>query len=170
MTTQAVQYSGIVIDGLGTPGRVTNWLALPDTATLAQTRAALDVWAAAVDGCIDGAFTQLYAVLTPPLPGTVKGPTGPTWAASNIGQTCDMSFSVTGTSARSGFALPSFSQSLIVNRKPNIADPNMVALIDLILNPTGYFTSDQQESLVAMLDAWLAFRQRFKQYQRSTVW
>lgn len=169
MANLEVQYRGELVDGLDVHGNVVSYLSLPDTATLAQTSSALGVWAAAVDGCVDGAFTGVSATIVPPLPGGLKAATGATWMASRIFQTGIIDFSATGTSRRYGQALPSFSSALVVGGQFNIAAAAVQALITLLLNPTGFFTNTQQQSLEAALDALLSFRKHPYLRQRSSV-
>jgi hypothetical protein len=160
MASLPVQFRGVILDGMVIPGGIISYLSLPDTATLAQMSSALGVWAAAVDGTIDGAFQQVFATLAPTLPGGLKAATGATWLASRISQTGVISFSATGTDRRYGQAIPTLSNTAIVAGQVNIADAGIAALIALLLNPTGFFTNVQSESLVAALDALLSFRKR----------
>jgi hypothetical protein len=164
-----VQYIGNIVDGLTIPARVVSPLALPDTATLAQAASALGVWASAVDACIDGAFEQVYCVLTPPLPGGLKMPTGATFTKSDVTLTGNIQFSATGTTQRFGLALPSFTRGAITSGRFDLTNTNVVALLNLLLNPTGFFTNWSQQSLEATLDAWLAFRQRTIRRKRTKV-
>lgn len=160
MAKLEVQYRGELLDGLGVHGEVISYLALPDTATLAQTASALGVWCAAVDGCVDGAFSTATATIVPALPGGLKGATGSTWQASRMQQTGIIDFSATGTDRRYGQALPSFTNAAIVGGQFDLGNAAVQALINLLLNPTGFFTNPQQQSLVAALDALLSFRKR----------
>lgn len=169
MASLQVQYRGELIDGIAAQGEVVSYLALPDTATLAQTNSALGVWAAAVDGCIDGAFRAVSATLVPDLPGGLKPASGATWLASRMAQTGIIDFSATGTSRRYGQALPSFSNAAIVGGKFDITNAAVQALIDLLVNPTGYFTNPERQSLEAALDALLSFRKRAYLARRSYV-
>jgi hypothetical protein len=159
MADLPVQFKGTVVDGMAIPGQVISYLSLPDTSTLAQMASAIGVWAAAVDGCIDGAFQQVLATLAPTLPGGLKAATGATWLASRIGQTGVLTFSATGTSRRYGQALPALSSAVIVADNVDMTNAAIAALIALLLNPTGYFTNPQNQSLEAALDALLSFRQ-----------
>lgn len=169
MTNLEVQYRGELVDGLGVHGDMLSYLSLPDTATLAQTSSALGVWAAAVDGCVDGAFTGVSAVIVPPLPGGLKSATGATWLDSRMQQTGIIDFSATGTSRRYGQALPSFSNAAISGGQFDISNAAVQALISLLLNPTGYFTNAEKQSLEAALDALLSFRKRAYLATRSYV-
>lgn len=169
MATLEVQYRGTVVDGIDVHGELVSYLGLPDTATLAQTSSALGVWAAAMDGCIDGAFTSVSAVIVPSLPGGLKAATGTTWAASRISQTGIIDFSATGTSRRYGQALVSFSNAAITNGQFDLTNAAVQALISLLLNPTGFFTNPDIQSLEAALDALLSFRKRPYTAQRSRV-
>lgn len=169
MADLEVQYRGQLVDGAMVNGIVVSYLALPDTATLAQTSSALGIWAAAVDGCIDGAFQGVSATIVPPLPGGLKGATGATWMASRMGQTGIIDFSATGTSRRYGQALPSFSNAAIRNGQFDLTNAAVQALIALLLNPTGFFTNQEQQSLEAALDALLSFRKRFGVAESSKV-
>lgn len=168
MTNLPVQFSGTIIDGMVIPATALSYLALPDTATLAQMQSALGVWAAAVDGCTDGAFTQVFATLAPSLPGGLKAPTGATWSASRVAQTGVITFSATGTTRRYSQAIPALSNSVITAGQVDMAASAIAALIALLLNPTGFFTNPQQESLVAALDALLSFWQYAFIPRRST--
>lgn len=158
MANSAVELSGVLLDGAQTPGEVVSYLNLPDTSTLAQLTSALNVWAAAVDGTIDGAFLKVFAKLTPPLPGGLKAASGPTWLGSRIQQTGNINFSATGTTRRYGQALPSLSNAAITGNTVDISNTAIQALIALLLNPTGFFTNAQSQSLEAALDALLSFR------------
>lgn len=169
MADLAVQYRGELIDGKGIHGDVLSYLSLPDTATLAQTTSALGVWAQAVDGCIDGAFQSVRAIIVPPLPGGLKAATGATWAGSLMQQTGIIDFSATGTSRRYGQPLPTFSNAAIVGGQFDITNAAVQALINLLLNPTGYFTNEVGQSLAATLDALLSFRKRPYSAKRSYV-
>lgn len=159
MTDLPVQFSGTVVDGMLIPANVLSYLALPDTVTLAQLQSALGVWASAIDGTIDGAFSQVFATLAPTLPGGLKGATGATWLASRVGQTGVLVFSATGSSRRFAEALPSLSSATISGGQLDITNAAIQALITLLLNPTGYFTNPQQQSLEAALDALISFRE-----------
>jgi hypothetical protein len=163
-----VRFQGTVIDGMSIPGQVVSYLALPEDSTLNNLQAAVGVWAQAVDGCIDGAFSQVLATLAPALPGGLKGATGATWAASRIGQTGVLSFSATGTSRRYGQALPALATATIAGGQLDITNAAIQALIALLLNPTGFFTNPQNQSLEAALDALLSFRQYTLLAERST--
>lgn len=158
MGNVGVNYSGALVDGLELPVKVTSPLSLPDTATLAQAISGLGVWAAAIDGVTDGAFTQVWATIQPTLPGGLKAATGATWAASDITKTGIIDFSATGTSRRWGQAIPTLADAVIVGGKIDITNAAIVALVDLLLNPTGFFTNDDQQSLEAALDALISFR------------
>lgn len=159
MGNLAVQFSGTIIDGMVIPGNVVGYISLPDTSTLLNLQAALGVWAQAVDGCIDGAFTEVFATLTPTLPGGLKAATGATWLASRIAQTGNIIFSASGTTRRYGQALPSAANATIANDQLDITNAAIQALITLMLNPTVPFSNVQSESLVAALDALLTFRE-----------
>jgi len=159
LTNLSVQYNGALIDGLELPVKLTSPLSLPDTSTLAQTVSGLGVWAAAMDGVTDGAFTQVWATIQPSLPGGLKAATGATWAASDITKTGIIDFSATGTSRRWGQAIPTLAQAVIVNHKIDVTNAAIVALVDLLTNPTGFFTNDDNQSLEAALDALISFRQ-----------
>jgi len=168
MPNVPVEYNGLVLDGQQTTALVTSNLNLPDSSTLAQVVAAQGVWAQAVDGVLDAAFTGVYAVVNPPLPGGLKAATGATWMASLVENTGIIDFSATGTSRRWGQALPGFKMALVVNGKVDVANAAIVALVDLLTNPTGIFTNADQQSLEAALDALLSFRKRAFSRQRST--
>lgn len=168
MTNVPVQYNGLVLDGQDTTALVTTPLTIPDDKTLAQVVAALGVWAAALQGVQDAAMTQVYATLNPPLPGGLNPATGSTWMASLAENTGIIDFSATGTGRRWGQAIPGFSMSLIVAGKVDVANAAIVALTDLLTNPTGFFTNDNLQSLEAALDALLAFRKRAFSRQVST--
>jgi hypothetical protein len=167
MADLGVQYQGVVVDGLLTPGSVVSYLSMPDGTTLGQAVSGAAVWAAAIDGTIDGAFTQLQVTITPHLPDGLKSATGTTWAASRIEQTGVIDFSATGTSRRWGFALPSLSNSVIRSGHIDLANAAIVALIDLLLNPTDLFSNPQQQVLEAALDALISFRKRAQLRKRS---
>jgi hypothetical protein len=169
MANLQVQYRGEVQDGIGTHANVISYLLLPDTATLAQTASALGVWTRAVDGCVDGIFTSVGAVILPALPAGLKAGTGATWLASRVQQTGIIDFSATGTSRRYGQALPSFSSAAIVGGQFDLSNAAVQALIALLLNPTGFFTNTQQQVLEAALDALLSFRKHSYLQQRSYV-
>jgi hypothetical protein len=158
MTNLAVQFSGTVVDGMSIPGNVLSYISLPEDSTLLNMQAAVGVWAAAVDDCIDGAFQEVFATLTPTLPGGLKAATGATWLASRIAQTGSILFSATGTSRRFGQALPALANATIVGSQLDITNAAIQALITLMLNPTVPFSNVQSESLVAALDALLSFR------------
>jgi hypothetical protein len=158
MAKYTVQLRGMVLDGLLIPGTVTSYLYLDDTVTLAQAVAALGVWAAAVDGTIDGAFEQVLATITPSLPGGLKAATGATWAASRMMQTGVIDFSATGTTRRYGQSLPSLASSAVVAGQLNMADANIAALIALLTNPTDLFVNPTNQALEAALDGSLSFR------------
>lgn len=159
MANLSVQYSGALIDGLQLPVKITSPLSLPDTATLAQAVSGLGVWAAAMDGVTDGAFTQVWATIQPTLPGGLKGPTGTAWEASDITKTGIIDFSATGTGRRWGQAIPTLASAVIVSSKIDVTNAAIVALVDLLTNPTGYFTNADNQSLEAALDALISFRQ-----------
>lgn len=159
MANVTVRYNGSLIDGLDLPVKLTTPLAIPDDKTLAQTIAGLGVWASAMDGVTDGAFTHLWASLQVPLPGGLKGATGTTWAASDITKTGIINFSATGTSRRWGQAIPTLASAVIVAGKIDTTNAAIVALVDLLTNPTGFFTNDDNQSLEAALDALISFRQ-----------
>jgi hypothetical protein len=120
-----------------------------------------------VDGVTDGAFSQLQLTLTPPLPTGLKPATGATWAASRMAQTGVFDFTVTGTSQIYGFAVPSLSDSVLLSNKIDNANAAIIALTDLLLNPTGFFTNAQLQSLEAVRDTLVAFRKRAMQPERS---
>jgi hypothetical protein len=162
-----LQFRGVLIDGNLIPGNVFSYLSLPDTSTLAQANSALGVWAQAIDGCVDGAFEQVYATIAPTLPDGLKAATGTTWLASRMPQTGVLDFSASGTSRRYGQALPSLSDATLTSGTLDINNAAIQALISLLLNPTGAFTNAQQQSLEAALDALLSFRKYSKLYQRS---
>ncbi len=161
MANLPVQFSGTIVDGMVIPGNVVSYISLPDDSTLLNLQAALGVWAQAVDGCVDGAFTEVFATLTPTLPGGLKAATGAIWFASRIAQTGVISFSASGTSRRFGQALPALSNSTLSGGQLDITNAAIQALITLMLNPTVPFSNVQSERLVAALDALLAFREHF---------
>ncbi len=106
--------------------------------------------------------------MAPALPGGLKAATGATWLASRIGQTGVLSFSATGTDRRYGQALPALANATIVGGQLDMTNAAIAALITLLLNPTGYFTNPQNQSLEAALDALLSFRQYALLARRST--
>jgi hypothetical protein len=163
----AVNYSGALIDGLELPVKLTSPLSLPDTATLAQAVSGLGVWAAAMDGVTDGAFRQVWATIQPALPGGLKAASGATWAASDITKTGIIDFSATGTARRWGQAIPTLAAAVIVNGKIDVTNAAIIALVDLLTNPTGFFTNADQQSLEAALDALISFRQYLIRRLRS---
>lgn len=167
MANIPVQFRGTLVDGMVLPGSVVSYLNLPDTATLAQLQSAAGVWAAALDPCMDVAFTALSAAIVPSLPGGLKGATGATWLASRMAQTGTITFSATGTSRRYGQAIPGLANATISGGQLDMANAAIAALIALLLNPTGFFTNPQNESLVAALDALLSFRQYANLGERS---
>jgi hypothetical protein len=158
---------GVVVDGQLTSAALVSYLRLPDTATLAQAVSGIAVWAAAMDGVIDGAFQQVQLTLTPPLPGGLKAPTGPTWAASRVEQTGVFDFTVTGTSRIYGQAVPSLSNSVITSGHIDNANAAIIALENLLTNPTGFFTNPQLQSLEAVRDTLISFRKRAMLRERS---
>ncbi len=168
MTNLGVQFEATIVDGMSIPGSAIGYLVLPDTSTLAQMQSAIGVWSQAIDGCIDGAITQVLATLTPTLPDGLKAPTGATWLASRIAQTGILTFSASGTTRRYGQALPSLSNATIAGDQVDMSNAAIAALIALLLTPTGFFTNPQNESLVAALDALLSFRQHTLLRLRST--
>jgi hypothetical protein len=163
------QFQGVLVDGLHTTGSVTSYLSIPDSHGIADLIAGCQVWGEAVDGVTDGAFTELNVQLIVPLPGELKAPTGATWEASRIEQTGVISFSATGSDRRWGFAIPSLSSSVLSRGTIDMANAAIVALIDLLLNPTDLFTNSQQQVLEAALDALLSFRKRTQLRKRSLV-
>jgi hypothetical protein len=167
VTNVTVQYVGALIDGLDLPVKITSPLSLPDSSTLAQTVSALGVWASAMDGVTDGAFRQVWATIQPPLPGGLKAATGATWAASDITKTGIIDFSATGTSRRWGQAIPTLAEAVIVGNKIDVTNAAIVALVDLLVNPTGFFTNDDNQSLEVALDALISFRQYLIRRQRT---
>lgn len=169
MTNIETQFQGVLVDGLRTTGSVTSYLGIPDFDTLSQAASGCQVWAQAIDGVTDGAFTQLGVQLIVPLPTGMKAPTGATWAASRVEQTGVFSFSATGTDRRWGFAVPSLSSSVLSGGKIDMANTAIVALIDLLLNPTDLFTNPQMQVLEAALDALLSFRKRAQLLRSSLV-
>ncbi len=169
MANLETRFQGSLVDGLNTPGSVTSYLSIPDSHTLAQVASGCQVWAAAIDGVADGAFLEINADLIVPLPGGLKSPTGATWRASRIEQTGVFSFSATGTDRHYGFAVPSLSNAVIVNRTIDMANTAITALIDLLLNPTDLFTNPQMQVLEAALDALLTFRPRTQLRKRGLV-
>jgi hypothetical protein len=169
MANLGVFYNGQIVDGLSIPASVSSYLSLPDSATLAQTASALAVWAAAVDGVVDGAFTQVQATITPTLPTGLKPPTGTAWAASEVAKTGLISFSLTGSTNRWSIAAPTLSSSVISAGKIDFSNPDIIALVDLLLNPTGYFTNPNQLSLEAVLDGLITFRKYTQLRKRSMV-
>jgi hypothetical protein len=167
VTTYGVQFQGVLVDGLLTPASVISYLGLPGTATLDQAVSAAGVWAAAIDGCVAGAFTQVAVYVTPPLPGGLKGATGTTWAASRVEQTGTFDFSATGTSRVYGQSLPSLSNAVVSAGKIDLSNPDVIAFVDLMLNPTGLFTNPQLQSLGVLLEAFISFRKRSQLFQSS---
>lgn len=167
MATVEIRFQGVLIDGLQTPASVISYLAIPDSHGLAATVAGAQVWAQAIDGVVAGAFTDLSAQLIVPLPGGIKAPTGATWAASRVEQTGVFTFSATGTDRRYGFTVPSISNAVLLAGKPDLANAAIIALIDLLLNPTDLFTNPQLQVLEAALDALLSFREYAQLRKRS---
>ena len=168
MTNLSVEYSGALIDGLELPVKITTPLSLPDDKTLAQAVAGAGIWAQAMDGVTDGAFRQVWLTIQPPLPDGLKGATGAAWLASDITKTGIIDFSATGTSRRWGQAIPTLADAVIVNGKIDVTNAAIVALVDLLLNPTGFFTNADNQSLEAALDALISFRKYLIRRLRTT--
>jgi hypothetical protein len=120
-----------------------------------------------MDGVTDGAFRQVWATIKPTLPGGLKSATGATWAASDITKTGIIDFSATDTSRRWGQAIPTLADAVIVNGKIDTTNAAIVALVDLLLNPTGFFTNADNQSLEAALDALISFRQYLIRRKRT---
>lgn len=169
MATVETQFQGSILDGLQTAGFITSYLGIPDSHGIAALVAGCQVWAQAVNGVIDGALTDLHVQMVVPLPGGLNAPTGATFLASRVEQTGVFSFSATGTDRRWGFAVPSLSSSVLSGGKINMANSAIVALKDLLLNPTDLFTNPQLQVLEAALDALLSFRKCFELRKRSMV-
>lgn len=168
MANVGVQYQAVVLDGLNTPASITSYLSMPDGTTIGQAVSGAGVWAAAIDGVIDGAFQQVSVYITPPLPAGLKGATGATWEASRVEQTGNFSFSATGTSRRYGQAIPSLAGAVVVSGKIDLTNPDVIAFVDLLLNPTDLFTNENQQVLEVLLDAFISFRKRTN-LRRSSV-
>lgn len=160
MPNVETRFEAVLVDGMQTAARSTSYLSIPDSNGLYQIVAGSQVWAQALDGVTDGAITELAIELVVPLPTGIKGPTGATWEASRAAQTGVISFSATGSDRRWGFAIPSLSSATLSGGKVDLTNAAIVALVDLLLNPTDLFTNPQQQVLEAALDALLSFRQR----------
>lgn len=167
MATVETRFQGVLIDGLQTPASVISYLGIPDSHGIAASVAGAQVWAQAIDGVIAGAFTELSVQMIVPLPGGIKAPTGATWQASRVEQTGTIMFSATGTDRRWGQSLPSLSNAVLSGGKIDMANAAIIALIDLLLNPTDLFTNPQLQVLEAALDALLSFRPYSQLRKRS---
>lgn len=167
MADVETRYEGVLIDGQQVAAHVTSYLAIPDSHGIAASVAGAQIWAAAIDGVTDAAFTQILATMVVPLPGTIKKPTGATWLASRSNQTGTIMFSATGTTRRWGQSIPALSNAAISGGQMDLTNAAVVALIDLLLNPTDLFTNSTLQVLEAALDALLGFRPYAQLRKRS---
>ena len=166
MADVPLNFSATVVDGLGTEASTLAYLNMADTTTLATLITDLAAWVAAVDATIDGAIISNHIRIVPPVTGTHKSPTGPTFVASRVEQTAVLNFSNATTSRKYGQVLPSVRSDLLTAGKIDLTDTAIAALIALLTS--GAFTNAASQALAALVDAIIAFRKRRKQLSRTS--
>ncbi len=169
MANVSIVHSASIEDGLGRRKTTEAYGNIIDTTTLAALAAAQGTWLSDLDGIIDGAIVANRVTIKPAPPGGLKVvSTGATFLASRVSQTGVFRFSATGTSRRWGQAIPTLADAVIVNGKIDVTNAAIVALVDLLLNPTGFFTNADNQSLEAALDALISFRKYLIRRLRTT--
>jgi hypothetical protein len=165
--TQAVRFSATAVDELGTEGAILSYLMADPGQTITQVFTAYDTWVADVDAIIDGQITLGRVDLLAALPGGLKG--SPT-AGGRIEQTGNIGFSVHGTSHRYNQVLASFASSKLSAGKINLADTDVAAFITVLTSAalSGWYANQTSQQLNALLDAFLSFRKRRRQLDRSS--
>jgi hypothetical protein len=163
--TQAARFSFTIVDELGVEAANTYYAVMDPTQTIA---AAVTAW------------TDLYNVLQPVTDGSIvrghvdillePGSISPAVAGSRVEQTGLFNFSATGTTHKFGEPVPAFSSSFITTTGINLSDSTVAAFYNFLATTLTVleWTSNNQQKLIALLDAVLSFRKRRKQLTRST--
>jgi hypothetical protein len=163
--TQAARYSFTIVDELGVEASDTYYAMLDPTQTITS---AVNAW------------TSLYDVLQPVTDGSiVRGHVdillqpvsiSPAVVGSRVEQTGLFNFSATGTTHKFGEPVPAFSSSFITPTGINLSDATVAAFYNFLAATLTVleWTSNNQQKLIALLDAVLSFRKRRKQLTRST--
>lgn len=169
MANYKVNLSLRVVDGNSTTATCLAYLYDADTVTIAGLVTALGTFAAAVDGAIDGVITDNRILITPPLVGGLKttGTATATFNLSRVEQIGLFDFKNAASPAQWGFAVPSFSNSLISSGKIITATTAVTTLTDLV-GATPYSNNVSQIN-TGFTRALLATRKKRKQLQRSSA-
>jgi hypothetical protein len=169
----ATRFSLTVVDELGTEASATFYAQVDGAvATPASLLAMWAVLAQGVDAVTSGQITKgSVSILADPT--VVTGPilkTAPE-AGSRVEQTAILNFSNPITPHRFGEAIPALADDNILSGKVNLtAGQPVPLLITLLTTATSAFewATNNQQALVALVDALISFRKRRKQLSRSS--
>lgn len=166
--TQAVRFSATLVDELGTEAAKLSYLLADPAQTITQVFTAYDAWVAALDTLTDGQIVRGRVDLIAALPSGLKA--GPV-VGGRIEQTGNFGFSVAGTSHRYNDVVPSEANSTISGGKISLGSGSAGAawqtlLIGAVLG--GHYTNATSQDLAAAIDAFLSFRKRRRQLDRSS--
>lgn len=142
MANYKVNFSARLVDGNSTEATCLAYVDLADTTTIATLVTDLNTWLAAVDGVTDGVIQETRLLITPGLPSGLKTATSVTtvFTLSRVEQIGLFTFTNVNKVANWGFAVPSFSNALIVNGSVDNANAAVTTLVQLMYT-TPYCTN-----------------------------
>jgi len=170
-TTLTVRFSATILDQLNVQALSQAYALIDPTASFDTITAIWQSWLADLEACTDGQIIASAYHVYPALPGGLK--TAPV-AGSRVEQVGILNFSATGTTHRWGHLIPALSNgsTVISGGKIVLTEGDPADVLEDLLTGGGsaslQWTNEQQQSLIALLDALIAFRQRREQLSLAT--
>lgn len=167
--TQYALFSYSFIDELGTKASMTvPAMVDPTTGTPAALKSEWVALGTQLDANSDAQILGgSISIITVPDGGWKATPD----AGSRVEQTGLFNFTNATTKYKFGVALPSIANDSIVSGKINLADTDVIALLDALIGSWtgGVFTNVGQYALTALADALLSFRKRGQSLRRTSM-
>lgn len=165
--TQQAQFSFTILDQLGTKASMVIYALADPTKTIANLAADWETWAGLIDLIIGGQILHGTARLVLAPSGGEKGAPA---AGSRVEQTGVFDLLNGVTPHKYGEAVPSIADAVIASGRIDLTDANVANFFTALHTATANTepTNNSFQALTAESDAFLSFRKRRKQLDRSS--
>ncbi len=165
------RFSATILDEQNVEALAQSYVLVDPSHSFSDVITTFNTWLADLDACTDGQIIAARIHAGPTLPDGLKG--APV-AGSRVEQTGIVNFSATGTTHRWGLAIPALKNSgtVIAAGKIVLTPGDPVPVLAALLTGGGTaslnWTNDNSQTIVALMDALISFRQRGKQLALAT--
>lgn len=166
--TQEAQFSYTVQDELGTKASMVIYTLADPTKTLTNLAADWETFAGLIDLIISGQILHGEARLVLKPSGSEKTAPG---TGSRVEQTGAFNFTNSVSPRRFGEAVPSIANAVISGGRIDLADTNVSNFVTAMHTATANTepTNNTFQALNALADAFISFRKRRRQLERSSL-